>query len=546
MRLHGERITQPSEAQIPSISLAFQREMAILERQIESAFPNFDQTSFQTPISELLIKSLQELTQRFPDTEIPQSIADLQRFFAGKRVLVVGGHEGLLFAQLGTAEVVMVDPAFYALSKIPERCTVCPFDFLEIYRELGTFDIVYSHRMMDTGNPIQSVYLPSDEQLLACLLSCVNDTGTLLCSESYSAVHAARSAVSKNSHVELETLHGDRITAASEIVPTAVSYCTTPFLFMQKRETVRNTETGVDSTGYLRKRIYYLYPFVRKMYIAFFNSENSLQLKIRWGAVTTFEETLKELLTYYARVWEKPEKLDWDRENTIVSRLVYLASWALDAHPGTDPLAHLQNTLSQVSELTINKSDGKYHDHQFGGLSAEEFAGANLPSSSTRGVPDYSMGASGGFLQFDNEFSKRIIDNLTEHIAQKREGRPIIIWGNITRGIFDAALIHTALLEKGIPAALCFYRYSSHATFDKECQLATIPPSWTDEAWNIAVDSMTAGGKSVTGTEKLLRSFGGKSSMFLTFCGYDNWQGKYPIEFCHNPRCDQGTLLSFD
>lgn len=64
-------------------------------------------------------------------------------------------------------------------------------------------------------------------------------------------------------------------------------------------------------------------------------------------------------------------------------------------------------------------------------------------------------------------------------------------------------------------------------------------------SWNIAVDSFTAGGKSVPGTAKFLKQLGGRASMFLTFMGYQCWSDRYPVEYCFSKNSSVGTLLGF-
>ncbi len=312
------------------------------------------------------------------------------------------------------------------------------------------------------------------------------------------------------------------------------------------REMLQYQEKKLDfpTQEYVQKRMYYLFPFVRRMYMYFHDHEDFHHKSAAVEAFQTFETQLCELLAYYAELLLKNREPAWLQEDNQVEKLMESAASALQVKT-QEPYQELCHILLRGQENTFNKSDGYYDVYQFGSTSAQTFWETPFIDAQTGKEETYSMQASGGLLELSGTTRLKLLAELMTVLDQERNNRPIMIWGNITRGIFDAALIHSSAQQAGVPAILRLYRYSSHAYPDAACVTASPPPSSSSDYWHIAVDSMTAGGQSVTGTKKMLETLGGRASMFLTFLGYTYWRDTFPVLFCFRTNADLGTLIDF-
>lgn len=300
-------------------------------------------------------------------------------------------------------------------------------------------------------------------------------------------------------------------------------------------------KTQVDLELYLNKRMYYLYPLVRRVYTAILDKGGVPGIITNFEAVPAFEKALIQLVKYYIQLSNAMAAPNWDLEDMYIQELISAISAVLREEESLDPIAIIEKKLGHICENTFTKTDGYFENHVFGSISSQEFLTADLPG----GNNEFNMGASGGLLAVMEERRAKILSELTEYIQQHSEELPICIWANVTRGIYDAVHIYEALQAAALPVKLRFYRFSSHAVEDESARFTVEAVENLKPGWNIAVDSFTAGGKSVPGTAKFLKQLGGRASMFLTFMGYQYWNDRYTVEYCFSKNSSVGTLLGF-
>lgn len=266
---------------------------------------------------------------------------------------------------------------------------------------------------------------------------------------------------------------------------------------------------GQRRENYLKKQVYYFYPFLRGYYQTLKTMDSSED-----GFKSTSLQQIKGLLSYYANAFVFGE-FNIDQEQDHIDNLFATIDEKI-------PRKELEDKVL-IGNWGGAPSDGSTEDYLFGSMSCREFSSARVP-----GAP-YSLGMSGGIM----ESSKRrneLLFPLASYISRNRKQDPVSIWGNITRGSIEAAAIHTVLERTGVAASLHLYRASSHALYDTVAVSVAEPEH--HPSWAIAVDTLSAGGPSVPMTREFLASLQpNRSSIYLTYDLGEFWGKRMPVQF---------------
>lgn len=282
---------------------------------------------------------------------------------------------------------------------------------------------------------------------------------------------------------------------------------------------------GQRREKYLKKQVYYFYPFLRGYYEVLRrmdSEENEFKAKSL--------QQVKGLLTYYANAFVFGE-FNIDQEQQHIDNLLTTIYQQI-------PREELKDRTS-IGSWGGASSDGSTEDYLFGSVTCRELSSLRVPGS------PYSLGTSGGIME---DIWRKCASPfpLAEYIARNRQQNPVSIWGNITRGSIEAAAIHSVLERTGVPSSLHLYRASSHALYDTVAVSVAEPEQHS--SWAIAVDTLAAGGPSVPMTREFLASLRPKrSSIYLTYDLGGFWGTKMSVQYRPSPRdTSVGTLLQAD
>lgn len=265
---------------------------------------------------------------------------------------------------------------------------------------------------------------------------------------------------------------------------------------------------GQRRENYLKKQIYYFYPFLRGFY-QILKQMDSIEDELKSKSL----QKVKRLLSYYANAFVFGE-FNIDQEQGHIDNLFAIIDERI-------PRKELRDEVS-IGDWGGAQSDGSTEEYLFGSLPCREFSALRVP-----GAP-YSLGMSGGIME-SVLIRDKLLFPLAGYIARNRKQDQVSIWGNITRGSIEAAAIHTVLERAGVPSSLHLYRASSHASFDTVAVSVAEPEHHA--SWAIAVDTLSAGGPSVPMTREFLTSLhSNRASVYLTYGG-EFWSTKMPVEF---------------
>lgn len=465
------------------------------------------------------------------DQPIEINLAAIKSFFADKQILVVGGHEGFVFAELGAKKVVMCDPRLVVAGDLPTNLSIIPTDFMTVPVSEQKYDLAYTARLLDTGNEIDSKLLPSPDQILGQMMLHVADTGYLLCNDS----ELVERLVGDKMEASVETMAGVDIQAHVEHYKHPTTWRRNQLfsnIHIVEKATHPEIANQEKAQEYVSKRVYYLYPFARTIYQVFFdagymkiadrligNNEFVGQQNYesyKNGSVIRFETSLRQLILYYARVLRNYQNFNPDKEDRVITDLLSAARGILgiNSQNNDSMFRFLSSYGSLYSGNRFTASDGYIESHVFGSITSDQFISAPLVGEENK----YRQYGAEGFLMIaGHEKFTAILNDLVTYIQANRNGKHVLIWSNNIRGMLDAAIITSSLIDAGIPCTLLFYRASTNAFADNRTMVATPPPTWSAGCWNIAVDSQSITGGSMAMTQKLFEEIGSsQSSMFIS------------------------------
>jgi len=278
---------------------------------------------------------------------------------------------------------------------------------------------------------------------------------------------------------------------------------------------------------YLKRQLYYFTPFVRKLYEA-----------TRTGLIGNPEANpiilgnIKDLSIYYAQAYILGA-FNLKKEQANIDNIFQ----TIDNHLNID-FTDLKTKLLSISENRFCATDGELRANFFGQQNCQALI-KTLPSSTEK------IERQVGFLSLNQEMAKNITTKLTYYIQTEQTNHqslsPVSIWGNVARGIFDAACIYVTLQKAQIDSSYHLFRMSPIAFEDKTAITIAEPTSM--QGWVIGADSFSAGGTSVTGAIELLSKLNGEAtSIFLSYGGCF-WENRLSREFCYDPRDDFGKMF---
>ena len=282
-----------------------------------------------------------------------------------------------------------------------------------------------------------------------------------------------------------------------------------------------------EQYNYLSKQAYYFFPFLRKYY-AILSRSSAEDEQFQAESM----QRMKDIVLYYGGAFALGE-FAIDREQSLIDKL----NGTIQKRYTED---ELYNKFLIVGENTVAKSDGETADYIYGTIPCRDLVNIDLP-----GAPFYSLGLSGGIIENSgNRRKNSVLNALTSYISEHHADQPVAVWGNVARGSIEAAAIHKKFEQAGIDSSFHLFRASSKAFNDREAFSIAEPTSLTN-SWNIAVDTMSAGGNSVPMMRSFLQSLGSnRSSVYLTHGGRF-WNKEMPVEFKYPEyeRFGMGILL---
>ncbi|MDO8497128.1 MAG: hypothetical protein Q7S61_01130 [bacterium] len=274
-------------------------------------------------------------------------------------------------------------------------------------------------------------------------------------------------------------------------------------------EHLNSQELTRDQETYLRMQLYYFLPFVRRYYELLRISDN-VDENFKKESLSH----LKDIAHYYAEALIFGQ-LNIDLEQKKIEELF------LHIGKAYHPQEFRRKMLEEINENTFNKSDGHLKDYFYGDTSCKELEHSNklekYPYMFTQPI---------GIISHSQEDRQDILFSLGNYIKQSRNTLNVSIWGNVARGIIEAAGVHTVLERMAVPAELHVYRASPYAMGDKKfVQIAE--PQYTPLQWVIAVDSFSMGGPSIDMTIVMLDSLrASRKSIYLGYGGFANMRRK--------------------
>jgi len=155
-----------------------------------------------------------------------------------------------------------------------------------------------------------------------------------------------------------------------------------------------------------------------------------------------------------------------------------------------------------------------------------------------------------GFIGWHPRYVKGVIEKIAYYIegqvGDRPDLEPVSLWGNVARGIYEAAIIYAGLQHAGVESSFHLFRVSPFAFSDKAAVLIGEPDKMP--GWVIGADNFSGGGRSVTEAIRLFSEFDCEAvSTYLTHGGF-LWRRDrgFNLEFSDEEVLDNRLMFRID